>query len=87
MIGVFKSTNGGNSWTAANRGLPGYVGLDLAIDPAKPVTVYAEVLGRIYKTIDGGANWALIDSGLPKRTLPSIDPSNGLKNADRPTRD
>jgi photosystem II stability/assembly factor-like uncharacterized protein len=73
--GVFKSTNGGNSWTVASRGLPRFAGCDLAIDPANPATVYAEVLGRIYKTIDGGANWALTDSDLPEAGLPSIDPS------------
>ena len=39
--GVFKSTNGGGSWTAINTGLTNPNVLALAIDPSAPATLYA----------------------------------------------
>src|SRR5437016_2862110 len=52
--GVFKSTNGGASWTAINSGLPGpqvaaHV-LALAIDPATPTTLYAGTNNGVFKS-------------------------------------
>lgn len=38
--GVFKSTNGGGSWSAANTGLSPLFVNALAIDPATPTTLY-----------------------------------------------
>jgi photosystem II stability/assembly factor-like uncharacterized protein len=66
--GVFKSTDGGRTWRAVNRGLTGTnepVGstlavFSLAIDPRHPRIVYAatEEFG-LYKSTDGGAHWRL----------------------------
>jgi hypothetical protein len=38
--GVFKTTDGGASWTPANTGLSGIHVFSLAIDPRTPTTVY-----------------------------------------------
>ncbi len=39
---MYKSTNGGASWTAFNAGMPsGNIVQSLAIDPSRPTTVYA----------------------------------------------
>jgi hypothetical protein len=43
--GVFKSTNGGGNWTAANTGLTNTDVNTLAIDPATPTTLYAGTHG------------------------------------------
>ena len=40
-VGVFKSTNGGANWSAANTGLTNTDVRALAIDPATPTTLYA----------------------------------------------
>jgi photosystem II stability/assembly factor-like uncharacterized protein len=71
-VGVFKSADSGNNWTAMNTGLapPGevtYVNL-LIIDPEHPNTVYAAPLGRggLFKSTDGAATWSAINSGLPR---------------------
>jgi hypothetical protein len=41
--GAFKSTNGGDSWTAINNGLAPIPVLALAIDPATPTSLYAGI--------------------------------------------
>jgi photosystem II stability/assembly factor-like uncharacterized protein len=77
-VGLFKSTDGGASWTEADRGLPigpgGPYGLGvLAIDPQTPGTLYAgtnanisqHASGGVFESTDGGASWAEADYGLP----------------------
>ncbi|HEY5995662.1 MAG TPA: hypothetical protein VIU29_01510, partial [Candidatus Deferrimicrobiaceae bacterium] len=64
--GVYKSTDGGASWSAANRGLAELYGYPLVVDPAVPSTVYVGSLWHgVYKSIDGGASWSAANSGLP----------------------
>jgi photosystem II stability/assembly factor-like uncharacterized protein len=61
--GVFKSTNGGGSWSAA--GLTSRVINTLAIDPRTPTTLYAAAYpGGVFKTIDGGTSWTAVNTGL-----------------------
>ena len=72
---VSKSTNGGVSWTAANRGLPSSgVFQSLTVDPTNPATLYAVTYHytgankryEIYRSTDGGGNWSVLSStGLP----------------------
>jgi photosystem II stability/assembly factor-like uncharacterized protein len=71
--GVFKSTDGGTSWNAANSGLlpiwGSFSAVALAIDPRNPSTLYA-VSPRgsgwgAFKSNDGGASWNPASSGLP----------------------
>lgn len=62
--GIFKSTDGGDTWTelTANPGLPeppiGKIGV--AVSPADPNRVYALIEARgggVYRSDDGGASW------------------------------
>jgi photosystem II stability/assembly factor-like uncharacterized protein len=60
--GVWKSTDGGETWTRLANGLPksdiGRIGLDVSM--SHPSTVYAITEGSeqgLYRTDDGGANW------------------------------
>jgi hypothetical protein len=80
-VGVFKSTNGGRTWSAMNTGLPtGGVG-QLVIDPSTPSTLYATAGNfsgsGVYKTTDGGATWNLRSNGLISSGINSlvIDPA------------
>ena len=79
--GVFKTTDGGKTWNNVlfineDTGV-----IDLAMDPASPLTLYAAAYQRrrtpwgfngggvnsaIYKTIDGGATWNKLTKGLPE---------------------
>lgn len=55
---VFRSTNGGGSWTALNAGITASQISAVVIDPSNPTTVYAATTSNaIYKSADGGASW------------------------------
>lgn len=56
--GVYKSLDGGSTWSAANRGMLDYRITCLAIDPLHPQTVYAgSDSGELFKSMDGGMSW------------------------------
>lgn len=79
--GVFKTTDGGKTWTLAlfineDTGV-----VDIAMDPQSPNTLYAAAYQRrrtaygfngsgphsaLYKTTDGGATWRKLTKGLPE---------------------
>lgn len=65
--GVYKTTNGGRTWSAANQGLstpfikgPGA----LRVHPRLPRTLFASTqAGGIYKSTDGAESWQRVTSG------------------------
>jgi photosystem II stability/assembly factor-like uncharacterized protein len=66
--GLFKSTDGGETWTeiTRNKGLPsGVIGrIGVAVSGANPNRVYALVeneKGGLFRSEDAGATWALIN--------------------------
>jgi photosystem II stability/assembly factor-like uncharacterized protein len=62
---LFKSTNGGASWSESDTGLPFSDIADLAIDPQTTTTLYAGFTDAgVYKSIDGGGHWTAVDNGL-----------------------
>ena len=68
--GVFKSTDGGGHWTAANKGLPANGSSQpliaaLAVDPSHPATVYAATYGNgLFQSTDGATTWTSVASGM-----------------------
>jgi len=86
--GFFKSTDGGETWTKGGAGLPSeLIGKgNLAVTAANPQRLYAlvEALpgGGLYRSDNGGANWALVNTtpGLTQRpfyyTTLGADPTN-----------
>ena len=74
--GVFKSADGGASWSAVNTGLPATDVYALVIDPATPSTLYAGTNGGVFKSTNGGAAWEAVNTGLTNTYVPSlaIDP-------------
>lgn len=60
--GIFRSTDGGTTWTKMSKGLPaGDVGrIAIAMSPVDPKTVYASVEAKesgLYVSTDGGLSW------------------------------
>jgi photosystem II stability/assembly factor-like uncharacterized protein len=75
---IFKSTDGGTSWTAQTYG--GYsVGLQVSafqFDPVAPSRVYAASTLGLLRSSDGGSNWSGYgNAGVPFFAL-AIDPTN-----------
>ena len=63
--GIYKSTNGGSTWTHMGLDSSYHIGR-IAINPQNPEIVYVAVLGKLfgtnperglYKSTDGGATW------------------------------
>ena len=61
-LGVYKSTNGGLSWTAANTGMGNRVVGKILINPSSPSTLLAATSNGIYKSTNSGASWQLKSS-------------------------
>ncbi len=87
--GLFKSTDGGESWEKITEGLPqGLIGkIDLAISPADSSIVYALVEapddeGGLFKSVDQGQSFELVSTESSIRTRPfyyaniDVDPKN-----------
>ena len=82
--GVYKSTDGGATWTQLLYVNPKTGCADLAMDPADPNTLYASMWefrrtgwsfesgganSALYKSTDGGATWNKIHNGFPEGKL------------------
>ena len=78
--GVYKTTDGGKTWTQVLKINDDTGVSDIAMDPESPDILYAAAYERrrtpfgfngggpdsaIYKTIDGGATWKKLTKGLP----------------------
>jgi photosystem II stability/assembly factor-like uncharacterized protein len=81
--GVYASSDGGNTFTAANTGLPSMMSfgdvIALAADPSRPGVVLAQTSHQgLYRTDDSGANWTKVDMGTELTEFGAllIDPTN-----------
>ena len=72
--GVFKSTDGANSWNDSNNGFPTNNGvLTIAIDPVTLTNIYAASFGAgAFKSTDGGNSWTDFNAGLLDPLVHSI---------------
>ena len=52
--GVFKSTDGGETWRPVNLGIEDPRVTGLAMDPVDPKILYAGTCSSVYKTWSGG---------------------------------
>ena len=85
--GVYKSTNGGVTWTQSLFVNDSTGAIDMVMDHSNPLVLYAATWNRIrnnhqtlvagpdagiYKTIDGGVTWNKLTNGLPTTDLSRI---------------
>ena len=60
--GLFRTTDGGEKWTAITQGLGKVSITSLAIHPQDPQLVFAATAeGAIYKSQDGGQRWQQVN--------------------------
>jgi photosystem II stability/assembly factor-like uncharacterized protein len=63
---VHRSNNRGTTWTRLTDDLSGGIDFScLEVAPSNPDYLYAATYNQIWRTSDGGTNWANIASGLP----------------------
>ena len=84
--GIYKSTDGGTTWTQLTDGLPMVLEANLAIAPSNPRVLYAMAASvrpsggsgpvQFYRSNDGGAHWTLRTRarGGPGDTTATTDP-------------
>lgn len=81
--GVYKTSDGGQTWNAVLQIDENTGACDVVIDPSDPSRVYAAMYARrrtpwsyqsggpeggIYRSTDGGQTWTKLTTGLPERT-------------------
>jgi hypothetical protein len=78
--GVYKSADGGATWTLRSQGLGNRVVVSLAIDPVNPSVLYAGTYkGKVYKTTNAAASWDFASQGIQDEAIVysiAIDPGN-----------
>lgn len=76
--GTFETTDGGQTWHTRNKGVRadfipgpapefGHCVHNLRLDPSAPDTLYQQNHCGVYRTVDGGREWAEITPGLPSQ--------------------
>ena len=70
---VFKTTDGGKSWTNITSNLPDVPVNSLVLDPSYANTIYAGTDVGPFVTYDGGAHWGTLGSGFPRVAVWQLD--------------
>ncbi|HEY3040936.1 MAG TPA: hypothetical protein VGJ66_19510 [Pyrinomonadaceae bacterium] len=77
--GLYKTENGGDSWTDIANGVPSDFGFAMEVDPNDASSVYIIPLEsdefrctpegklRLYRTRNAGASWEAVENGLPQQ--------------------
>ena len=73
---LFRTQNGGASWSDVTGSLPNRYLMDIALDPINTATVYVVASGygspHVFKSIDGGSTWQDAGAGLPDLPTSSV---------------
>lgn len=66
---VFRSSDGGATWSDRSGNLPDIPVNAIVVDPADPTTVFAATDHGVYRTTDSGARWIDFSNGLPNAVV------------------
>jgi photosystem II stability/assembly factor-like uncharacterized protein len=75
---VFKTTNGGTTWTSITGNLPNLPVWSFQEDPNTANLYYVGNDIGVFKTTDGGANWSRFGAGLPDAQVFQISLNSSL---------
>jgi photosystem II stability/assembly factor-like uncharacterized protein len=62
---VWRTADGGTSWSNISSNLPDVPTLSLAVDPKDPTDLFVGSDVGVFRSTNGGASWATFNSGLP----------------------
>ncbi|HEY7914384.1 MAG TPA: SBBP repeat-containing protein, partial [Blastocatellia bacterium] len=78
--GLYKTTNGGTSWSSVALPFSSAVVFSIAFDPSTPSTIYAGSGNGLFKSTDNGNTWTPLNNfgipGTPNVRSLAIDPTN-----------
>ncbi len=77
--GVFRSTDGGDSWRSASEGLTSLAVYDFAFDPANSRVIYAATTTGVFRSADGGGSWRQRLEGVEGEWRILVDPNDGRR--------
>ncbi len=75
---IYKTTDGGLSWNAANNGLVNKLAFDMIVDPSNTQRIVIATNDGIWNSNNGGANWSIAKSGGYFTHMMQIPNSNAL---------
>lgn len=61
--GIYKSINGGQTWSASNNGIGDAMAVEILISPTNHNTILAATNNGIWKSTNAGATWTLKTNG------------------------
>ena len=70
-VGLFKTTDGGNSWNPVNLPPPSNINLGIGVrtivfDPSTPTTIYVGATTGVFRSTDNGSTWTGLNNfGIP----------------------
>lgn len=71
---VYQTTNNGSSWTAISGNVNGTSPIrEMTISKSNSLIMFATSGSQVFKSTDGGLNWSNVTSGLPSRTITSVN--------------
>lgn len=72
LKGLYKTTNGGESWQRIAEALPDQFLSDLVLDSERPDVLYVTSREGIHKSLDGGLTWQAMNEGLTNLNIRSL---------------
>jgi PKD repeat protein len=69
---VFRTTDGGLTFTNVSSNLPDVPVVSFAVDPSDPTDLFAGTDVGVFRSVDGGASWTTFNEGLPNVTIADL---------------
>ncbi|HCY77044.1 MAG TPA: hypothetical protein DHV28_14070 [Ignavibacteriales bacterium] len=71
---IYKTTDNGGSWSAISANVNGTSAIrEMAISKSNPSIIFATSGSFVFKSTDAGVSWNNVTSGLPSRTITSVN--------------